>query len=973
MAERNREWLRSFLRLDARSSTLTVPTRDIERQEDTVLRALSLLDQQPGVVLADEVGMGKTFEALGVIAARHHADTARRMLVLTPGPDLNTKWTKEFRAFCDKQVPMYRGFADQYIEARTLQDFVRVRHQKPIVVAPITMFQGARALEHNRYLLSLFFEWKQEHGNTRNAAFRRYRDGELSRVDVRSERFLGEVEWSVIEPVMDGVFLGSDGRPVSKLEEGWRAEHLEFFAARGAVDAALAELRFRLVGALIPDLDLLVVDEAHKLKNAGSLRALAVREVFDRRFEKALFLTATPFQLDVSELRQVLDLFSLARSAPADLAARADALLADISEYKRAYDDFEAVWRRLDGQGAAEFAALHAEDPKLAQCVEEPTLSRVVERARHLLRLKQQKIEPGFRTWMIRSLREDKRTYRAHARKTLRPKDGAAVPFLLYERFIAGLFREKTRTHKAAVQINMVSSYAAARTGALLAEEKSELTGDAESYRQLLRKVLAGLRDERDDHPKLSYVVRDALDAADKAEKTLIFCARVESLGELSRQVQDAWLERLVQRWRAVHADASRETVFDSHETDESRHRGHHSRIQERFRRTQDPLFLALREKYLETVPGLGAYGREHVDRVLAVANELVSAQRVVKSRAERFDWSLAKRCVEHATARLALEGGETFGEEAEPVRRLANPLYLSFGYDLLADKLEPDEVGEHQPSWTIEREDAVLILDPAPNLWSYLKRHLLDVPEDLRVQTVERLAAYLGFREVPFMVDLLTEAKRAGLETERIESLPLLRFMDVFWRGPVGRSWIDRIAELLAHLNKLDEERRRELVDDALTAGQFARHTASGESRERLREAFNTPLFPMVLVANEVMQEGLDLHHQCKRIVHHDLAWNPAQLEQRVGRIDRLGALIQRTRQKKADATLDVLYPLVERTIDVRLDRTVRAREKWMEFLLGAKPDLEEYNLGDDPVLELPQAFADALRVDLGPDSVTH
>jgi hypothetical protein len=968
MVERNREWLRKFLHLDARMGTLTVPERDIERQEDTVLRSLSLLDEQPGVVLADEVGMGKTYEALGVIAARHHADPTRRMLVLTPGPDLNTKWTKEFRAFCDAQVPMYRAFTDQYVEARTLQDFVRVRHQNPIVVAPITMFQGARALEHNRYLLSLFFEWKSEHGHTRNAAFRRYRDGELSRVDVRKESFLGAVDWSAIEPVVESVFLGGGGRPVSKLEEGWRAGGIGFFEEQSAVDAALAELRFRLVGALIPELDLLVVDEAHKLKNAGSLRAMAVREVFDRRFEKALFLTATPFQLDVSELRQVLDLFSLARSAPADLSKRADALLEDISEYKRAYDDFESGWRRLDGQGVAEFTALHASDPSLSHPVEDPTLARVVDRARHLLRLKRDKIEPGFRTWMIRSLREDKRKYRAHDRKTLRPKDGAAVPFLLYERFIAGLFREKTRTHKAAVQINMVSSYAAARTGALLADEKSDLGGDAESYRRLLRKVLGGLKDERDDHPKLSYVVRDALDAADRGEKTLVFCARVESLNELSRQLRDAWLDRLVDRWRTVHSDASRDTVFDSHETDETRRRGHHSRVRDRFHRTQDPLFLALREKYLETVSGLGAYAREHIDSVLTLANEALATRRVVKSRAERFDWALAKRCVEHAAARLALQSGEDFGEGMEPAERLADPRYLSFGYDLLADELEPDDVGDHQPTWPIEREDAALLLDPAPNLWSYLKRHLLDVPEDLRVQTVERLAAYLGFREVPFLVDLLTEAKRAGLAVDSIESLPFLRFMDAFWRGPVGRAWIARIADLLAHLNKLDEGRRRELVDDALTAGQFARHTASGESRERLREAFNTPLFPMVLIANEVMQEGLDLHHQCARIVHHDLAWNPAQLEQRVGRIDRLGALIQRRRHKNADEKLNILYPLIERTIDERLDRTVRAREKWLEFLLGAAPDLDEYNLADEPILELPQAFADALRVELGP-----
>jgi hypothetical protein len=126
-----------------------------------------------------------------------------------------------------------------------------------------------------------------------------------------------------------------------------------------------------------------------------------------------------------------------------------------------------------------------------------------------------------------------------------------------------------------------------------------------------------------------------------------------------------------------------------------------------------------------------------------------------------------------------------------------------------------------------------------------------------------------------------------------------------------------------------------------------------------------------MVLVANEVMQEGLDLHHHCRRVVHHDLAWNPAQLEQCVGRVDRLGSLIQRLRDRKPETTLDVLMPLVANTIDERLERTVRLRERWLEFLLGAAPRIDEYGLADDPTQPLPPAFAEALRIDLGPHAI--
>jgi hypothetical protein len=341
----------------------------------------------------------------------------------------------------------------------------------------------------------------------------------------------------------------------------------------------------------------------------------------------------------------------------------------------------------------------------------------------------------------------------------------------------------------------------------------------------------------------------------------------------------------------------------------------------------------------------------------------------VTKTRAERTDWAMIKRCVEHATATLFKDDRQPLGDiDAEALERLANPLFLTLGYDLKADELEPDAGGDSTPTWRISVDQAAIVLDPAASLWSFLRRYMFLVPEELRVSTVEHLARYLGSHHVPFFVELLREAKRSGLDVTEMDGAALFTFMPLFWKSETGRGWVERIGELLKHLDGLDETRRQELLRSAFSAGQFVRHTADGESRERLREAFNTPLFPMVLVANEVMQEGLDLHHHCARVVHHDLAWNPAQLEQRVGRVDRLGSRLQKQRALNPDAKLDVLYPLIEGTIDIRLDRTVRAREKWMEFLLGAAPNLDEYALDDEEVAELPAEFAEALKIDLGP-----
>ena len=128
------------------------------------------------------------------------------------------------------------------------------------------------------------------------------------------------------------------------------------------------------------------------------------------------------------------------------------------------------------------------------------------------------------------------------------------VPFLAYERLISELFAHKTPTHKAAVEINMVSSYSAARGSQMLSSEKAASIPSVERYRVLLREILDSLHDQEDSHPKLSHVMRDVLRAAEQqGEKTLIFCARIGTLTELSRKLKSAWEDRLVLRWqRAV-------------------------------------------------------------------------------------------------------------------------------------------------------------------------------------------------------------------------------------------------------------------------------------------------------------------------------------------------------------------------------------------------------------------------------------
>jgi superfamily II DNA or RNA helicase len=57
---------------------------------------------------------------------------------------------------------------------------------------------------------------------------------------------------------------------------------------------------------------------------------------------------------------------------------------------------------------------------------------------------------------------------------------------------------------------------------------------------------------------------------------------------------------------------------------------------------------------------------------------------------------------------------------------------------------------------------------------------------------------------------------------------------------------------------------------------------------RAAVQRAFNHA--ESLLLATDAASEGLNLHERCRLVVHFELPWTPARLEQRTGRVDRLG-----------------------------------------------------------------------------------
>jgi len=128
--------------------------------------------------------------------------------------------------------------------------------------------------------------------------------------------------------------------------------------------------------------------------------------------------------------------------------------------------------------------------------------------------------------------------------------------------------------------------------------------------------------------------------------------------------------------------------------------------------------------------------------------------------------------------------------------------------------------------------------------------------------------------------------------------------------------------------------------------------------ARDRVATAFRELGPPWVLVASNVGAEGIDLHTYTARIVHYDLEWNPAKMEQREGRGDRVG--------RRLNDKLEILYCLVPRTYDERMFHQLVARDRWHGVLLG-KPALQlEDDRIDTPLID--RKRLKRMRLDLAP-----
>ncbi len=540
---------------------------------------------------------------------------------------------------------------------------------------------------------------------------------------------------------------------------------------------------------------------------------------------------------------------------------------------------------------------------------------------------------------------------------------------------------ESTRAHLVRGLTSSHSAFKESRRD--LRSTGAELPASVLDYLQLFERAI-----EHSPHPKVAATVAHAVANYRAGKKTLIFCERVSTVHEIERTIRET-----IKRGGAFSEAAGIRNYLI-----ENRH-----------------LFVDvhLYRSWCKSRSANGAWSDTDLMK-----------------KATTFAWDYLRKHGASPTTRRVLRlldlwfirhdflNGSRLGPAAQALAVLTDDLENDDAADtLLADAIltlqghraEPDETAFLRGV----QEVKLVVGGESPNLWA--DEHsgkfdqafwkLLDSEASMLIGGGSDAASEHRITFYRMVLDLESGLRRIALRPDfldRLAEMPreaLLGNLHNEVRVQLGsESVMQRIVRYLEALAKADgtinstdktNTARRSLwrgVDlGDETVVQKLDGQVPAEKRVKLCAAFNSPLALDILVCTGIGSEGIDLHRECAEIVHHDMPWNPARLEQRIGRIDRVGRV-----GEGSQGLVRVGVPFLAQSYDQFQYERVLGRAKLFEVLLGRPEfdlnvDEEVYgdgdlgqvrdSDGDDPSGQssplLPDVLAEWLRVDLSLDAI--
>ncbi len=934
----------------------------------------NILNRHGVAYLADEVGMGKTYVALGAMALFRHFNPGFRVMIIAPRQNIQMKWINELRNFTQYNVKVNDlrvravdgGPARPIARCESLLDLVResVLDDRRDFVARMTSFSlglggttdvDAASADRLRRALRTYLPWLP---------------GEI--FDLRS-----------------------------------RQEFKDNIA--------------QAICCALPVFDLLIVDEGHHLKHGFRENVAARNRVlglafghpsgrrrqdlfpgYGPRAKRVLFLSATPIEESYLHLWNQLEVFGLGYKFP-ELKSQEES----DEVKKRVASDF--LVRRVTAiniAGAEHTRNMYRREWRRGGMkTHDQPIEVTDDRRRLVVALVQKKVSEILQ----------------HERF------GACFEMGMLASFESFLETAKVKGDESPFDDPDQADRAEERDGI----DVDSINGLARSY----RKAFGG---REMPHPKMDELVDALDGSWNRGRKALVFVRRVASVKEIKRKLDeryDHWLIGRVRSELPINAQRQFDAIVDKYQVERASvveklgvsgvpgtfgadpagadqgaqdtffawfFRGEGpkgvfsgARLQERLQVASSAYATFFQDNWVAWV--LQCPPRQVADRLSEVTNRspsdlaeqlrvgsadfLPSAQRL--ARGDRFF------AVQAAAVRLLTE-------VQGPSHRRA--LAAWHGKFLTSKRAKPraeaPEIGEF-----LTEETLFTRLDAYPALKETLfpPRTGVLAQDEFRERELRRellqAAARLGHAFVDLYVLVVQGVDSLSLRSrEDTESLPsavlIERYIELIERQrqtPLeSREWgaYDELSQIAEHfetildLNLPGLRNVPNLGDCSVQVGQlFGRQQPiggmSGQVNQTLVRQFRLPGYPFVLVTTDLLQEGEDLHTFCDRVYHYGISWTPSAMEQRTGRIDRVRSLTERRlgrleREPGGDEKLQVYMPYLRETVELLQVKRVLSRMD--TFLRLMHSNLAVKVTGDHKV-NTQREFARAATI---PESIT-
>ncbi len=965
--------------LDLKSNEL-IDSTIADRQKDVIVRGYDMLrsSNENYLYIADEVGLGKTYVAMGIMSLlRHFSDKKNYVdMIIVPKANLQYKWQKEINNFIRTN---YR-----YNDSRV----------KTILGTPIGSNNDNTLFE------------KLVLPNTNNAAYLLYRMTSFS-ISVNYNNWnnwINELRYSV------------ENHPEA-MKYFAKAEGLGYFREDKCDIQKIKRLYAYLLNLSMVEIDCLVVDEAHNYRKGNLGYGISARnmvtsclfgikneflmegifsedeslkeEFFNlviQKAKKVILLSATPINSYLGEIKNQIDCFVDNTLDETNIEVRLpDFMIRGIMNFKLSEDpsNCEDIFSRNQYRHEHRSGGVKSIVPEQPQRIDkyEDAITFGLFQYKLLRELQNPAFNKSFEIGMLTGFE----TYKNDTKRKLKGE---------------GEFEE---TNSSSQESNKSVDY-------------DIVKGLINSYQKLYS------TEEYPNHPKQDNLVNELFELIKNQRKGLVFVRRVSSAYELEqrllRKYEDEYiykgiLEKLPQKFSSSELGSLKKSYVEK--AKERDIEQVYSTIFEKFKTfliendSFQNVFNSVYNAYYELIPGcitdeflkarlFFSFVKDNHSEFSEIINDLIGKQRYPKDTKSRIQdillemisqWyvQLQKQILEidddlkrelndsgeqekyffnsyfSKNAGLAFKNRVRVQDWFEFNYFLLNEVYFKFPYQ--HDKLSVVEFDKNKKRNQIIDEYTDKFINSIDSNYGTLNTS--KVPDDYKENTfLTKLIIEQCNEEFKLWVDnikskyvdnksIFTElsileailknifrngsgqlpafiADKASNKSNPQKSFDVL-LQELITKDKYFKSVLNEIKTVINnytilrntnfsgadniddHTNKINNLFR--FISPVIgTTGQ------DSLSKRRVAAQFRLPGYPYVLITTDILKEGEDLHTFCKNIYHYGIAWNPIDMEQRTGRIDRIGSYATRLMRNKGEINyvdkIQIFFPYLKDTVEV-------------------------------------------------------